>query len=229
VEIEASLDEIEPIRKGALSLVTVKLYQGDGSEPETVTMEIEEFNNLAGGVDMEDVIRRAGPAYPPRKQARSAPLSAVDKLDYSTLEHAGKPHRGKTTDAEKEPYGVISRLSHTNEPHVQQETIMETSSPAQDLDGLPAQWTYTADTSPQRSSRPRPQRYHRPMGHESGRGPGVALRVRRLPAVAAGAGVVSVSVCRSPRTLSCLGILASTRVVRISLFRVVSEHTLMVE
>jgi hypothetical protein len=64
-------------------------------------MEIEEFNNLAGGLDMEDVIRRAGPAYPPRKQARSAPAS-VDKLDYSTLEHAGKPHRGNTTDAEKE-------------------------------------------------------------------------------------------------------------------------------
>jgi hypothetical protein len=106
VEIEAAEDEVEPIRKGALSLVTVKLYQGDGSGPETVTMEIEEFNNLAGGVDMEDVIRRAGPAYPPRKQTRSAPASAVDKLDYSTLEHAGKPHRGKTTDAEKETVRV---------------------------------------------------------------------------------------------------------------------------
>ena len=28
--------------------------------------------------------------------------STADKLDYATLEHAGKPHRGKTTDAEKE-------------------------------------------------------------------------------------------------------------------------------
>jgi hypothetical protein len=113
VEIEASEDEVEPIRKGALSLVTVKLYQGNGSAPETVTMEIEEFNNLAGGVDMEDVIRRAGPAYPPRKQTRSAPLSAVDKLDYSTLQHAGKPHRGKTTDAEKET--VRANLAVINE------------------------------------------------------------------------------------------------------------------
>jgi hypothetical protein len=113
VEIEASLDEVEPIRKGALSLVTVKLYQGDGSEPETVTMEIEEFNNLAGGLDMDDVIRRAGPAYPPRKQARSVPASAVEKLDYSALEHAGKPHRGKTTDAEKET--VRGNLAVINE------------------------------------------------------------------------------------------------------------------
>jgi hypothetical protein len=113
VEIEASEDEVKPIRKGALSLVTVKLYRGDGSAPETVTMEIEEFNNLAAGLDMEDVIRRAGPAYPPRKQARSAPASAVDKLDYSTLEHAGKPHRGKTTDAEKET--VRGNLAAINE------------------------------------------------------------------------------------------------------------------
>ena len=113
VEIEASLDEVEPIRKGALSLVIVKLYQGDGSEPETVTMEIEEFNNLAGGLNMDDVIRRAGPAYPPRKQARPALASAVDKLDYSTLQHAGKPHRGKTTDAEKET--VQGNLTVINE------------------------------------------------------------------------------------------------------------------
>ncbi|MDT7642291.1 MAG: hypothetical protein QOC83_6579 [Pseudonocardiales bacterium] len=113
MEIEASEDEVEPIRKGTLSLVTVKLYQGDGLGPETVTMEIEEFNNLASGLDMEDVIRRAGPAYPPREQARPVPLSAVDKLDYSTLEHAGKPHRGKTTDAEKE--AVRGNLAAINE------------------------------------------------------------------------------------------------------------------
>jgi hypothetical protein len=111
VEIEASEDEVEPIRKGALSLVTVKLYQGDGSEPETVTMEIEESNNLASGLDMEDVIRRAGPAYPPREQARPVPASAVDKLDYSTLEHAGKPHRGKTTDAEETVRGNLAAIN----------------------------------------------------------------------------------------------------------------------
>jgi hypothetical protein len=102
VEIEAAAHEAELIRKGALSVVSLKLYQGDGSEPEAVTMEIEEFNNLAVGMDMADIIRQAEPAYPPRKQARQAPASAVDKLDYSILEHAGKPHRGKTTEAEKE-------------------------------------------------------------------------------------------------------------------------------
>lgn len=113
VELEAAQDEIDVIRKSALSVVSLKLYQGDGSEPETVTMEIETFNQLAGERDMVDVIRRAGPAYPPRKQTRHAPVPTLDKLDYSTLEHAGKPHRGKTTEAEKET--VRNNLTAINE------------------------------------------------------------------------------------------------------------------
>jgi len=113
VEIEAARDEVATIRKGALSVVSLKLYQSDGSEPEAVTMEIEAFNNLAGGVDMADIIQRAEPAYPPRRKARSAPAPTVDKLDYSTLEHAGKPHRGKITEAEQET--VCNNLAAIND------------------------------------------------------------------------------------------------------------------
>jgi hypothetical protein len=113
VEIEIAEDEVEPIRKGALSVVSLKLYQADGSVPEAITMEIEEFNRLAGDRDMADIIRRAEPAYPPRKQAKSAPVSTAEKLEYATLEHAGKPHRGKTTDAEKEI--VRNNLDKINE------------------------------------------------------------------------------------------------------------------
>jgi hypothetical protein len=102
VELEAAADEVEPIRKGALSVVSLRLYQGDGSEPEALTMEIEAFNKLAGDMDMTDVIRRAAPVYPPRKHARPAPGPGIEKLDYSTLEHAGTPHRGKVTEAEKQ-------------------------------------------------------------------------------------------------------------------------------
>ncbi|MGH3697787.1 MAG: hypothetical protein ACRDRX_28045 [Pseudonocardiaceae bacterium] len=102
VEIEAAADEVEAIRTGALSVVSLKFYQGDGSGPQTVTMEIEAFNGLAGDLDMADVLRRAKPAYPPRRQTKPSPVSAAEKLDYASLEHAGKPHRGKTTDAEKD-------------------------------------------------------------------------------------------------------------------------------
>ncbi|MCA1605790.1 MAG: hypothetical protein LC775_10030, partial [Acidobacteria bacterium] len=37
----------------------------------------------------------------------------ADKLDYASLEHAGKPHRGKTTEAEKET--VQGNLDAINE------------------------------------------------------------------------------------------------------------------
>jgi hypothetical protein len=113
VEIEASKEEVAPIRNRTLDVVSLKIFMGDGSEPEPVTMEIEAFNKLADGMDMTDIIRRAQPAYPPRKQARPAAMSTGDKLDYASLEHAGKPHRGKTTDAEKET--VRNNLDKINE------------------------------------------------------------------------------------------------------------------
>lgn len=113
VEIEVGKEEAASIRSNALRVVSLKLYQGDGSAPETVTMEIEAFNKLAGAVDMADVIRKAAPAYPPGRQTKPAAASTVDKVDYATLEHAGKPHRGKTTDAEKEI--VRNNLEKINE------------------------------------------------------------------------------------------------------------------
>lgn len=102
VELEAAADEVEAIRTGVLNVVSLKLYPGDGSAPETITMEVEAFNKLAGDMDMSDVLQRAQPAYPPRRPTKTAATSTADKLDYASLEHAGKPHRGKTTDAEKE-------------------------------------------------------------------------------------------------------------------------------
>jgi hypothetical protein len=112
VELEAALDEVVEIRSSVLNVVSLKLYHGDGSVPETVTMETEAFNRLAGDMNMEDVLRKAQPAYPPRRPTKAASAS-IDKLDYASLEHAGKPHRGKTTDAEKEI--VCNNLGKINE------------------------------------------------------------------------------------------------------------------
>ena len=59
VEIEAAKDEIEHVLGASLDAVSLKIFMGDGSEPQTVTMETDAFNKLAGGMDMADVIRRA--------------------------------------------------------------------------------------------------------------------------------------------------------------------------
>jgi hypothetical protein len=113
VELEAAAAEVEAIRTSMLNVVSLKLYQGDGLAPETVTMEIEAFNKLAGDMDIADVLRKAQPAYPPRKSAKRTAASTADKLDYASLERAGKPHRGKTTDAEK---GIVrNNLDKINE------------------------------------------------------------------------------------------------------------------
>ena len=113
VELEAAADEVEAIRTSVLNVVSLKLYSSDGSAPETVTMEVEAFDNLAGDTDMAEVLRKAQPAYPSRKSVKPAAASTADKLDYASLEHAGKPHRGKTTDAEKEI--VRNNLDQINE------------------------------------------------------------------------------------------------------------------
>ncbi len=112
VELEAAADEVEAIRASVLNVVSLKLFPGDGSAPEAVTMEIEAFHKLAGDMDMAEVLRKARPAYPTRRPTKPTAVS-TEKLDYASLEHAGKPHRGKTTDAEKEI--VRNNLDKINE------------------------------------------------------------------------------------------------------------------
>ncbi|MDP9796438.1 DNA-binding LytR/AlgR family response regulator [Catenuloplanes nepalensis] len=99
VQLEALPTEVESIDDAALDVVVVDIFDahGDG-EARRVTLNASEFDALATGTPMADVLKTAERVKPP-KQARKAP---ADKLDYATLEHAGKPHRGRTTDEEAE-------------------------------------------------------------------------------------------------------------------------------
>jgi hypothetical protein len=108
VELEAAPDEAEAIRTSVLNVVSLKLYQDDSTSPEIVTMEIEAFNRLAGDMDMEDVLRKAQPAHTPRKPTRPAAASAADKLDYTSLEHAGKPTAGRPQMPRRRSSGITS-------------------------------------------------------------------------------------------------------------------------
>ena len=112
VEIEALTEEAEAIQQAALRVAVIDLYLPDDAEPRRIVMEADAFDKLATEDPMEQLLIAARPV-------RRSPKTSVnggsrgDRLDYGTLEHAGKPHKGKVTDAEKQL--VRDHLEEINE------------------------------------------------------------------------------------------------------------------
>jgi hypothetical protein len=104
VELEALTDEAMVIEKAALRVAVVELHLPGEDAPRRVTMDAEAFDRLATDKPMNELLITARPAKPARRPARSAAAAAGrgGRVDYATLEHAGEPHKGKTTDAEKQ-------------------------------------------------------------------------------------------------------------------------------
>jgi hypothetical protein len=112
VEIEALSGEAEALEEAALRVAVVDLYLRDDIEPRRIVIEADVFDKLATENPMSELLIAARPA---RRSSR-APASATsrgDRADYATLEHAGKPHKGKTTDTEKQL--VRDHLAEINE------------------------------------------------------------------------------------------------------------------
>jgi hypothetical protein len=101
VEIEALAEEAEAIQQAALRVAVVDLYLRDDIEPRRVVLEADAFDKLATQNPMGELLISA--ARPARRSSRMPANggSRGDRLDYGTLEHAGKPHKGKITDAER--------------------------------------------------------------------------------------------------------------------------------
>ena len=100
VEIEALAGEAETLEQAALRVAVLDLYLPDDMEPRRIVMEADAFDKLATQNPMGELLIAARPARRvPKTSANGG--SRPDRLDYARLEHAGKPHKGKTTDAEK--------------------------------------------------------------------------------------------------------------------------------
>ncbi len=112
VEIEALTDEAEAMEQAALRVAVVDLYLRDDIEPRRIVMEADVFDKLATENPMSELLIAARPA---RRSSRTPASSTPrgDRVDYATLEHAGKPHKGKTTDTEKQL--VRDHLAEINE------------------------------------------------------------------------------------------------------------------
>jgi hypothetical protein len=100
VEIEALADEAKLMEKAALRVAIIDLYAPGDDEPRRVVMHAEAFDKLATDRPMSELLITARPA---KRATRSTAASSPngDRANYGTVEHAGKPHKGKTTDAEK--------------------------------------------------------------------------------------------------------------------------------
>ena len=111
VELEALADEAKAIEHEALRIAIVDLYLHGDDEPRRVAIEADEFDKLSTERPMSELLIAAPPA---RRAARAAANgSARDRTDYATIQHAGKPHKGKTTEAEKRL--VVDHFDEINE------------------------------------------------------------------------------------------------------------------
>jgi hypothetical protein len=106
VTLEVLPQEVESLQ-GASRFVTVEWIPPGARKGERMVVSLDDFNLLAGAGVMESAVQDALIAKHrsrPRSGGGSASAgrSGRGKVNYATLEHAGEPHRGRITEAEKE-------------------------------------------------------------------------------------------------------------------------------
>jgi hypothetical protein len=107
VTLEVLPKEVESLQ-GASRFVTVEWIAPGARRGERLTVSLDDFNLLASPGVMESAIQDALIAkHRSRPRASGGGTSATSrsgrgKVNYATLEHAGEPHRGRITEAEKQ-------------------------------------------------------------------------------------------------------------------------------
>lgn len=100
VEFEGHRDELAPIMGESLQVTEVELYFPGEEEPQRLVVATDVFDKLATTRTMAELLIASAPAKRAPSVRGAAPRK--ERLDYATLEHAGKPHRGAVTDAERQ-------------------------------------------------------------------------------------------------------------------------------
>jgi hypothetical protein len=88
------------------SYVSIEVIQPGDRTGQKALISLERFNKLAPDMPtivMNAVASQASPPAPaPQRRRRGGTSGQRGKVSYATLEHAGEPHRGRITEAEKE-------------------------------------------------------------------------------------------------------------------------------
>lgn len=100
VEFEGHRDEVQSLLGEALRVAEVELHFPGEDEPRRLVVDTAVFDKLATARPMAELLIASAPAKR-TPSPRSATAPRKERVDYGTLEHAGQPHRGAVTDAEK--------------------------------------------------------------------------------------------------------------------------------
>jgi hypothetical protein len=103
VRLEAIPGELETLGKLALKdPVVLDVTQPGQEESQRYVLTVANFGKLATHKPMAEVLEGAEPVVPARQSRRSHNRTATGEplRDFSTLEHAGAPHKGKVGEAE---------------------------------------------------------------------------------------------------------------------------------
>jgi len=97
VRLDATPDELEQLGKLSIDAVIIEVTMpGEDQEPQRFVMTSANFGKLAVERSMADILAEATPIIEqPAKRQRGS-----KERDYNTLQWAGFPHRGTTSDEE---------------------------------------------------------------------------------------------------------------------------------
>jgi hypothetical protein len=106
VYLEALPNEVTGLGKANVPMVTVEWQPPSGGEAQTYTLPVSDFDKLAKDGPTSKLLAGA-----PRASGRRS--SGGEEINYATLEHAGRPHRGRISP--EEAAFVREHLDEVNE------------------------------------------------------------------------------------------------------------------
>jgi hypothetical protein len=102
VEIDVLADEALAVAKAAVPVAVLDLYLPGDDEPRRVTLQAPDFDALATDTPVGDLLASARPSRRTSRAAASgAPRGGGDRAGFATIETAGRPHKGRITEAEQ--------------------------------------------------------------------------------------------------------------------------------
>jgi hypothetical protein len=101
VEIDVLGDEALDVEKTAVPVAVLDLYLPGEEEPRRVTVPAEDFDKAATDSPMTELLAAARPARRASRSAAGAPARTGSAASFATLETAGRPHKGRITEAEQ--------------------------------------------------------------------------------------------------------------------------------